>query len=102
MPQDYRIFAGAFPSGELAERIQAIRQQYDPTTARITAPHVTLAGTYWRGGPAAASSEADAIDRLERAIQGIRSFDLHLGGVHTFPPPDKPVIYLGVAVDPAL
>lgn len=30
---DYRIFVGAFPGGELAGRIQAMRQQYDPKTS---------------------------------------------------------------------
>ena len=44
---DYRIFVGAFPGGDLGESIQAIRARYDPKTARITAPHVTLAGTYY-------------------------------------------------------
>jgi hypothetical protein len=43
---DYRIFVGAFPEGDLADRIQAVRLQHDARTARITAPHVTLAGTY--------------------------------------------------------
>ena len=51
MKQDYRIFVGAFLEGELANAVQAIRQQYDPVTARITPPHVTSAGTYWRSGP---------------------------------------------------
>jgi hypothetical protein len=50
---DSRIFVGAFPAGELAERIQAVRLRHDANTARITAPHVTVAGTYWRSGPAA-------------------------------------------------
>ena len=41
---DYRIFVGAFPEGDLADRIQTVRLQYDAKTARITAPHVTMAG----------------------------------------------------------
>jgi 2'-5' RNA ligase len=65
---DYRIFIGAFPTGELAERIQAVRLQHDAKTARITAPHVTMAGTYWRSGPATPENERDAIARLQ-AVQ---------------------------------
>ena len=63
---DYRIFVGAFLSGELHEGIQAVRQWYDAKTARITPPHVTLAGTYWRGGPATAENEAEAIAAWKR------------------------------------
>lgn len=93
---DYRIFVGAFPGGELAQQIQAVRTHYDPKTARITAPHVTLAGTYWRSGPASPENEAQAILELQAAVPQIRPFELVLGGVHTFPPVSNPVIYLGV------
>ncbi len=96
MSHDYRIFVGAFPEGELAERIQAIRLQYDPVTARITAPHVTVAGAYWRSGPATAENETAAIARLEAASLAIRPIDLALGGIKMFPQKDKPVVYLGV------
>jgi len=102
MPQDYRIFAGAFPTGELSEHIQAIRQRIDRVTARITPPHVTLAGTYWRSGPATAANESAAIARLQAAAPHIPAFVLHLGGIRTYPPADKPVIYLGVTIDAAL
>ena len=95
---DYRIFVGAFPVGELAERIQEIRLRYDPKTARITAPHVTLAGTYWRRGPAIPDNEAQTILDLETAAAKIRPFELILGEVHAFPPAARPVIYLGVAL----
>ena len=58
---DYRIFVGVFPTGDLADRIQGLREQCDPVTARITAPHVTLAGTYWRTGPATPENEPSRI-----------------------------------------
>lgn len=90
---DYRIFIGAFPEGKLAEQIQAIRQQYDPKTAVITPPHVTLAGTYWRSGSASAENEAELIDRLEGMTGKIRAFDLELGGIRTF---GRRIVYLGV------
>lgn len=93
---DYRIFVGAFPEGDLAQRIQAVRARYDPKTARITALHVTLAGTYWRSGPANPENEAQAIRDLQAAATQIRPFELILGGVHAFPPAANPVIYLGV------
>lgn len=90
---DYRIFIGAFLDGELAEQIQAVRQQYDRETAVITPPHVTLAGTYWRTGPPTAENEAELIDRLEGMTGKIRAFDLELGGIRTF---GRRVVYLGV------
>jgi len=92
---DYRIFVGVFPAGDLAECIQRLRRRHDPVTARVNAPHVTLAGTYWRTGPATPENEAEAIACLQ-AIQGrIEPFDLVLGGVGTFLPQAR-VIYLDV------
>ncbi len=93
---DYRIFVGAFPEGDLAQRIQAVRTRYDPKTARITATHVTLAGTYWRSGPASPENEVQTIRNLQAAAIRIQPFELVLGGVHAFPPAANPVIYLGV------
>jgi 2'-5' RNA ligase len=90
---DYRIFIGAFPVGDVADQIQAIRQQYDPQTAVITPPHVTLAGTYWRNGPPTGENEAELIDRLEGMTGKIRAFDLQLGGIRSF---GRRVVYLGV------
>lgn len=101
MKQDYRIFVGAFVEGELADSIQAIRQQYDPVTARITPPHVTIAGTYWRSGPATAENEAEAIRRLAILPGILQPFDLLLSGVRTFPG-ERPVVYLGVTVNKGL
>ncbi len=90
---DYRIFIGAFPGGALADEIQAIRAQFDPKTAVITPPHVTLAGTYWRSGPATAENEADLIARLEAMAGKIKPFSLELGGIRSF---GSRVVYLGV------
>ncbi len=78
----------------------AVRRQYDPVTARITPPHVTLAGTYWRSGPATPENEADAIQKLGRAAGKIASFELVLGEVKSFLPKDRPVVYLGVEIAP--
>lgn len=96
---DYRIFIGAFPSGDLAGQIQTIREQYDPQTAVITPPHVTIVGTYWRTGPATAANEAELIDRLEAMTGKIKPFDLMLGGIRTF---GSRVVYLGVQPTGAL
>lgn len=90
---DYRIFVGAFPTGELAEQIQAVRQAYDPQTAVITAPHVTLAGTYWRVGKPIATNERPFIEQLTQLQPGLSPFTLELGGIYTF---GNRVIYLGV------
>ncbi len=103
MSNDYRIFVGAFLEGELAEQVQAVRQKYDPVTARITPPHVTLAGTYWRSGPATAENEAEAIRRMEILPGILLPFDLVLGssgpgGVKTFPGA-RPVVYLAVEIN---
>ena len=101
MTRDYRIFAGAFPEGELAEQIQELRLKYDRVTARITPPHVTLAGTYWRVGPATAKNEAEAIRRLEILPGILQPFELVLGGVRTFPG-ERPVVYLGIEINKGL
>jgi len=96
---DYRIFMGAFPTGELAQQIQAVCEQYDLQTAQITAPHVTLAGTYWRTGPATPENEANLIEKLGLLSGKIRPFTLHLGGIYTF---GERVVYLGVAQSESL
>jgi 2'-5' RNA ligase len=98
---DYRIFVGAFPSGDLAERIQALRAQYDPKTARITDPHVTIIGTYWRNGPATPENETETRARLRDVQSQIRPFELVLGGIHAFPPANR-IIYLGVELTDGL
>jgi len=72
---DYRTFVGAFPTGELAERIQSVRLRHDAKTARITAPHVTVAGTYWRNGPATPNNEAEAITRLQAVEDQLKPFE---------------------------
>ena len=102
LPQDYRIFVGAFPTGELAERLQQVRLAYDRKTALITPPHVTLAGTYWRSGPPTPENEAQAVAGLQTLRGQVAPFDLILGGIHTFPPASKPIIYLGVERSPQL
>jgi hypothetical protein len=38
-PGDHRIFVGVFPTGDLAERIQAVRLRHDAKTARTPALH---------------------------------------------------------------
>ncbi len=98
---DYRIFVGAFPTGELAERIQALRERYDAKTARITAPHVTIAGTYWRKGPPTPENEAETIRRLQTIKGRLQPFELVLGGVETFLP-HTAVLYLRVEATPGL
>ncbi|MFN8472946.1 MAG: 2'-5' RNA ligase family protein [Anaerolineae bacterium] len=100
MADDYRIFVGAFPTGDLAERIQAVRERLDPATARITPPHVTLAGTYWRRGPATPENEAASIARLG-PVEDVAPFALDLGVVESFLPRTR-VIYLAVAITPGL
>ena len=98
---DYRIFVGAFPEGDLADRIQAVRLQHDARTAGITAPHVTLAGTYWRNGPPTPKNEAATIEQLRSIESRLRPFELTMGGVETFLP-DTPVIYLRIEPAPDL
>lgn len=95
---DHRIFVGAFIEGELSERIQALRLQYDPVTARISHPHVTLAGLYWRNGPATPENEAETIRRLDILSGLAPSFDLLLQGVHTYPG-KRPVVHLNVLIN---
>ena len=97
---DYRVFVGAFPTGELAEQIQQLREEVDYKTSQITAPHVTLAGTYWRNGTPTRSGARGLIDRLDTLADRLNKFDLELGGIQTF---GERVIYLGVKpTDPML
>jgi 2'-5' RNA ligase len=98
---DYRIFVGAFPEGELAERIQAVRVQHDAKTARITAPHVTMAGTYWRSGSPTPENEARTIEQLHSIEDQLPPFEMQIGGVDTFLP-ETPVIYLHIEPTPEL
>ncbi len=98
---DYRIFVGAFPEGDLADRIQAVRVQHDAKTARITAPHVTLAGTYWRSGSPTPENEVHTIEPLRSIENRLHPFEMKLGGVATFLP-DNPVIYLHIEPTPEL
>jgi 2'-5' RNA ligase len=98
---DYRIFVGAFPEGDLADRVQAVRLRHDARTARITAPHVTLAGTYWRSGPPTPQNEAATIEHLRSIESRLRPFEMKLAGVETFLP-DNPVLYLRVELAPDL
>jgi 2'-5' RNA ligase len=100
--RDYRIFVGAFPNGDLASEIQAVRRQYDPVTAQITAPHITVAGTYWRSGSPNPINEAATIARLKALEGDLAPFDLLLGGIRTFTQGERPVVYLGVQVDASL
>lgn len=93
---NYRIFVGAFPTGELAEALQKTRLHADYKTACITPPHVTVVGTYWRNGPATPENEAPLIERLQALAPTLPPFSLQLGGVKFFPPRAQPVIYLGV------
>jgi 2'-5' RNA ligase len=96
---DYRIFVGAFPTGKIAERIQAVRERYDWKTAQITASHVTLAGTYWRSGLATAENEHDLITKMQKISCSSKSFDMILGGINSF---GRRVVYLEVAMTPEL
>jgi 2'-5' RNA ligase len=98
---DYRIFVGAFLDGDLAEQIQLVRQTHDPKTARITDPHVTLAGTYWRQGEATSANEADTIERLLAVQAQLTPFELIVGGIRAFPPRNT-VTYLHIEPTPDL
>ncbi len=98
---DYRIFVGAFPEGDLANRIQSVRLRHDARTARITNPHVTMAGTYWRSGSPTPDNEAETIERLRSIENQLHPFEMKIGGVETFLP-DTPVVYLHIEPTPEL
>ncbi len=98
---DYRIFVGAFLEGDLADLIQAVRLQHDARTARITKPHVTMAGTYWRNGAPTPENEAHTIAQLRSIEHQLHPFEMQIGGVETFLP-DNPVIYLHIEPTPEL
>lgn len=90
---DYRIFVGAFPEGQKIMQVQQLREQLDWKTSQITAPHVTLAGSYWRTGQPNAANEGILIEKLTILAPYLKPLSLHLGGIYTF---GRRVIYLGV------
>jgi 2'-5' RNA ligase len=98
---DYRIFVGAFPEDDLADRIQAVRLRHDAKTASITNPHVTMAGTYWRNGSPTPENEAATIEQLRSIENRLHPFEMKIGGVETFLP-DTPVVYLQIEPTPEL
>lgn len=94
---DYRIFVGAFLTGELAAHMQQVRCRYDAVTAGITPPHVTVAGTYWRTGPPTPDNELGLVAQLCEIE--LPAFTLTLGGIHTF---GQRVLYLAAVRTPEL
>lgn len=102
MANDYRIFVGAFLDGRLRNEIQTLRLAYDPKTALVTPPHVTLAGTYWRRGLALPENEAAIMGQLQTLENDLPSFNLVMGGIGVFPPISQPVIFLKIETTPAL
>ena len=56
---------------------------------------MTIAGTYWRSGPASPDNERDTIARLQAVQSRLQPFELMLGGVESFLP-HVLVIYLCV------
>ena len=98
---DYRIFIGAFPEGEWVDRVQAVRLRHDTKTARITNPHVTMAGTYWRSGARTPENEAYTIGQLCSIEHQLPPFELKIGDVATFLP-ENPVVYLDIEPTPEL
>lgn len=72
-----------------------MRVQHDAKTARITAPHVTIAGTYWRSDSATPENEANAIQRLKMIEDRLTPFEMIVGGVESFLL-RTPVIYLHI------
>ena len=90
----------------LSQGIQAQNDKYlwleevDGKTAKIIAPYVTLAGTYWRNGEATRAGAQGLIDKLDALSGQLNGFDLQLGGIQTF---GDRVIYLGAKpTDPML
>ncbi len=96
---DYRIFVGAFLTGELETAVQTIREKYDLKTAKICPPHVTIAGTYWRTGKPTAKNEKELIAQLETWLPKLNVFELDLGTIRTF---GNRVVFLDVKMSEAL
>lgn len=67
--------------GAARERAEALRQRFDPRSARALPAHVTLAGPVNVDTPLAEVRKA-----LERVAQSTRPFPVAIGGVSTFAP----------------
>lgn len=97
-----RIFIGAFPTGSIAADLQAIRIKYDPKTAKISSPHVTLAGIYEYSENWFLKNEEEIITKIQDICTNIPTFEIQLGGVRIFPSKRKSIVYLEVVQTPDL
>jgi 2'-5' RNA ligase len=73
------IFILAELTGPVAARIRAVQERYDPKLARLTPPHVTIAGSSGVGILSPATSVAQLREVLEPIAATTRPLTLHFG-----------------------
>ncbi len=78
-------------SGEAAEVVNRLREQYDPKTARAVGAHVTLAGPVTTEQPL-----TEIASVLAAVVEGSLPFDVTISGLRSFQPKSQ-TNYLGIA-----
>lgn len=69
-----------FPPQPIMGKVNALRHQYDPTSANICNAHISLSDTL------SGSLNADALDELQNAISVMAPFEIRYGSLRTYPP----------------
>jgi 2'-5' RNA ligase len=85
MPPSIGVFVLTELQGALGDRIRAIHEQFDPKLARLTPPHLTIAGSSGVGMIAPDTPVAALRTALEPIAQATPPLTLTLGRPHRFP-----------------
>jgi 2'-5' RNA ligase len=85
MPPSIGIFVLSELTGALRDRIRTIHEQYDPKLARLTPPHLTVAGSSGVGMIAPDTSTEELRRALEPIAASTKPLILSLGAPHRFP-----------------
>ena len=84
MPSNFGIFILAELTGEARTRVREIQQQFDPKLARLTQPHLTLAGSSGVG-PIPTDTPVERIRQaLEPVARSVPKLELPFGRPHRF------------------
>jgi 2'-5' RNA ligase len=87
--KDYRFGALAYvPNGELRQTVDALRNEYDPTSAQTSMAHITLTQ------PFAKAPSQEEIENIERTIFATGKFDIEVGPATTSP--NKRLLWLDI------
>jgi len=87
--KDFRFGTLVFiPTGDLRQTADVLREQFDPTSARTSAAHITLTQPL-----ATAPTDAD-LEQIEQVISSLTRFNIQIGPATTSP--NKKLLWLDV------